>query len=281
MEHVHQWIEGSSYAAALGVSLEAVTDQTAELALPFNQQNSNPGDALHGGCAASLGVLGAHAVTRAALGATSGPWHTTTLQVNYLAAAIGEEVRASAKLRRRGKALCFVDVDVQTADGKPIAACAASVRGRFDSKAPDAGIVDDDDGTEDPGVMGPFVEQTPFIAARGIHIERMTDGRSRLRMGVGKENGDQAGGLHEGAVLALLDTAGAMAAWAETGPGAFRASTPSMQAQIITVPPATELVAYANVVDRDGDIFWCHVDVARADTRSRVARGTVLYRIAE
>ena len=75
-DFVGEWIAKSGYTAALGVLLESIDGETALLRLPFGEQNCNPGKALHGGCAASLAVTGAHAVTRAALGAESGPWHT-------------------------------------------------------------------------------------------------------------------------------------------------------------------------------------------------------------
>src|SRR4030095_17127552 len=102
---------------ARGVALERMDGESALRRLPFAEQNCTPGKALHGGCAASLAVTGAHAVTRAALGAESGPWHTAALQVNYLAAAIDEDVHARATMLRRGREMCFVEVEVAREDG--------------------------------------------------------------------------------------------------------------------------------------------------------------------
>jgi uncharacterized protein (TIGR00369 family) len=119
----------------------------------------------------------------------------------------------------------------------------------------------------------------PFMAARGIRVEHMAGGRSRVVMPISEANRDGSGGHHEGAVLALLDTTGAMASWAETGPGPFKASTPALQAQILAPAPDADLVAYGRLVQRDADAFWADVEVADA-ARGRVcARGTVLYRI--
>jgi acyl-coenzyme A thioesterase PaaI-like protein len=70
-----------------------------------------------------------------------------------------------------------------------------------------------------------------------------------------------------------------MAAWAETGPGHFQASTPALQAQLLAPPPGEDLVAFGRVVHRDGEIFWSDVEVAVAADLRLVARGTVLYRI--
>ena len=128
MDFVRAFVEASPYARALGVALDALGEDSARLHLPYRDANSNPGKALHGGCAASLAIVGAQALARASLGEGSGPWHTMGLQVNYLAAAIGEGVSAEARLLRRGKALCFVEVDVATEAGKPIAHATTAVR---------------------------------------------------------------------------------------------------------------------------------------------------------
>ena len=278
-DFVAEWIAKSGYTAALGVALERADGESALLRLPFAEHNCNPGKALHGGCAASLAVTGAHAVTRAALGLESGPWHTAALQVNYLAAAIDEDVAARATLLRRGKEMCFVEVDVTRADGKPIAHATAAVRARFAAEpaalAPSAG----DHGRSEPGPMGPHIGRMPFTAARGLAVEHMTGGSSRIVMPASAANADASGGTHEGAVLALLDTTGAMAGWATTGPGPYKASTPALQAQILAPPEAVDWVAYGRCVQRDAELLWSEVEVASAADRRVFARGTVIYRI--
>jgi len=269
----------SPYTATLGIALESLSEEAATLVLPFRDENSNPGRALHGGCAASLAIAGAQALARTALGDGSGPWHTFGLQVNYLSAAIGEDVRARARLLRKGKELCFVAVDVATAEGKPIAHASAGVRARFGGEAARLVRAGGDDGAADPGPMGPHIAKTPFIGGRGIRVQHMAGARSRLVMPWRDTNADASGGVHEGAVLALFDTTGAMASWAETGPGRYKASTPSIQAQILAPPPQDDLVGYGRVVQRDGELFWSDVEVACASDHRLLARGTVIYRI--
>jgi uncharacterized protein (TIGR00369 family) len=276
---VKSWIEKSPYSAALGVVLEEIGDGNARLRLPFNDDNTNPGQVLHGGVAASLAAIGGQTVTRATLGAESGPWHTATVQINYLAAAQAQDVVAHATLLRRGKELCFVETDVATDDGKPIAHATAAVRARFGAEPAELASSVGDHGRSDPGPMGPQLGKIPFMGCRGIVAEHMVDGTSRLTMPLGEVNGDADGGVHEGAVLALLDSTGAMAAWAEHGFGNYRASTPSMQARIIAPAARAGLVAYGRCVQRDGEILWSEVEVAgQADGRV-CARGSVLYRI--
>ena len=85
--------------------------------------------------------------------------------------------------------------------------------------------------------------------------------------------------MHEGAVLALLDTAGAMASWAAIEIGPFRAGTPALQAQILAPAPKGDLVAYGRNVHRDAESFWSDVEIAGAADGRVCARGSVLYRI--
>jgi len=281
-KEIRGWVEDSGFGASLGVKLDDVSEGAARLLLPFAERNSNPGQALHGGCAASLALIGAQTVTRATLGRDAGPYHTAGLQVNYLAAAIGEDVIADATLLRRGKELCFVEVDVATRAGKSIAHVTSMVRGRFGARAAERFAAAGDDGAGDPGPMGPHVSELPFCMERGMGIEHMTNACARVVMPWSEKNADGEGGVHEGAVLALFDTTGAMAAWADVGPGPYRASTPSIQAQILAPPPRQDLVAYGKSVQRDGDLFWSEVEVAGSDGEQAatvIARGTVIYRI--
>jgi uncharacterized protein (TIGR00369 family) len=279
MNEIQSEIESSPYAVALGVRCEELTETGVRLHLPYGEQNANPGKALHGGCAASLGIMAGEAVARAAMGAEAAPFHTAGLQVNYLAAAIGEDVRATGTLLRRGKNMCFVEVDVATLEGKSIAHITSMLRGRFAGEPVALRAGHGDDGASDPGPMGPHIGKLSFGRARGMVIENMSNSRSRITMPFQESNADADGGMHEGAVLALLDTTGAMAAWSETGPGPYKASTAALQGQVLAPPPKQDVVAYGRVVQRDGDGFWSEVEVAGAGDGRVVARGTVLYRI--
>ena len=281
MDKIKNWVEESPYSRYLGVQLEQIDDSGARLRLPYRDANSNPGKALHGGCAASIGAIAGQAIARAALGDEAGPFHTAQMQVVYLAAAIGEEVVADAKLLRRGRELCFVGIDVATTEGKPIARIMTTVRGRFTREDASYYVSQGDHGESDPGVMGPHIGKVPFIGNRGITVEHMTGGTSRLVMPQLSDNGDDSGGVHEGAVLALLDTTGAMASWAESGPGKFKASTASMQVQILGPAPKGDLVAYGRCIQNDNEIYWSDVEVASAADGQVNARGTVLYRIVK
>ncbi|RIK91092.1 MAG: hypothetical protein DCC71_25235 [Proteobacteria bacterium] len=278
MDFARAWIEGSDYARTLGVALEAIAPEAARIALPFAEGNTNPGGVLHGGVAASLVSLAAQAVARATLGAEAAPFTSASLQVTYLAAAKEQAVVAEARRLRAGKELVFVDVAVRADDGREIAQGLAAVRGAFGSK-PSLPAARGDDGAADPGPMGPHIAKTPFMGRLGLAVEHMTGGTSRIALPLRASLRDAAGGLHEGAALALLDTTGAMAAWAVTGPGRFKASTPALHAELLAPPPAEDVVGYGRSVHRDAEAHWCDVELAGAASRRVFARGSVLYRI--
>ncbi len=276
---VSKWLQASPYSDRLGAQLEALSESEARLRLPYKDENSNPGQVLHGGVAASMIALAGQAVGRKVLGKEAGPWHTAALQVSYLAAAKASAILAVGRLLRRGKSLCFVEVDVQTEDGKPIAHGSVLIRGRFSE--PDATLPRSrgDDGAGDPGPMGPHIGRVPFIQRLGMTVEHMTDAHSRIAMPRIAANLDADGNICEGATLALLDTTGAMAAWAHSGPGPYKASTPGMQAQILGPAGDADLVGFGRSLQRDGEMFWSEVEVARKSDQALVARGTVVYRI--
>lgn len=279
MDWVHQWVEQSPYGKALGARLTSVESESVRLALPYSDENSNGDKALHGGVAASMIVLGGQALARATLGQESGPWHTAMLQVGYLSAALGETILAEARLLRRGKELAYVDVEVRSESGKPIAHGLMTVRGVFGAQPGPLPRTSGDDGKADPGPMGPFIGGIPYHEKLGISVEHMVGGRSRISMPWSESNADGSGGVHEGPVLALLDTTGAMAAWAETGPGRFKASTPGIQARILAPITRDDLVGYGKVLHRDRELLFCTVEVAGRSDGRMIAHGNVNYRI--
>jgi len=280
MSDVKTWVEESAFSKKLGVQAKSISEEGAELFLPFREGNSNPGGALHGGVYASMSIISAHATARTALGSERAPFHTVGFQINYLSAAINEGVTAKATVLRRGKELAFVEVTCTSDAGKKVSHATMMIRGRNGAEVSEGAVCETAVAGDQPGEMGPAITQfVPFIHERGIVIEHMADGEARLLMPWIEDHGDADGGTHEGAALALLDTAGAMAGWAVTGPGAYKASTPSMQAQVRVAPPQQDLIAYAKVNYHDNEIFYSDVEVAGKDDQKVYAKGTIMYRI--
>jgi uncharacterized protein (TIGR00369 family) len=278
-EAVCRWIEESPYGVSLGVKVEEIGESLLRLELPYRDDNSNPGKALHGGVAASMIALAGGGVSRVALGGDAAPFHLAAVQVDYLAAAIGEPVRAEATLLRRGKEICFSQVRVETETGKPIAQGLCLVHGRHGADEVEAPAAQVDESGADPGSLAAHMQRLPFISKLGVRIERMANGRSRVVLPRKEGNMDESGGVHEGVVLALLDTTGAMASLSMTGTGEVKPSTPGIQARIIAPPPNGDLVACGNVLHRDRSLFFADVEIAAVENARVVAQGTVVYRI--
>jgi uncharacterized protein (TIGR00369 family) len=121
-ELVRGWIEHSPFAAHLGIRLDSLREGEAELALPYDDKLATMGNVVHGGAISSLiDAAAAAAAVSAAEGDTLAGGTTVDLSVSLLAAARGSDLRARARVLRRGKAISFLEVDVVDGDGSPVA----------------------------------------------------------------------------------------------------------------------------------------------------------------
>lgn len=119
---IRQFLPTSPYVGHLGMQLTDMQPDMAVLTLPFERSLVTIGNTIHGGAIASL-------VDTAAMVAA---WSDTTvvenlrgttvgLTVSYLAAAQGEDLRATARVLRRGRSLVYLDVEVQSVSGTNVA----------------------------------------------------------------------------------------------------------------------------------------------------------------
>ncbi len=119
---VRGWLENSPFASHLGIRLESLREGEAELCLPYDDKLATMGDVVHGGAISSLiDAAAAAAAVSAAEGDTLAGGTTVDLSVSLLAAARGSDLRARARVIRRGKAISFLEVDVTDGDGSPVA----------------------------------------------------------------------------------------------------------------------------------------------------------------
>jgi uncharacterized protein (TIGR00369 family) len=120
-EIVRDAIVGSPLGRHLGMTLVEVEADRARLALPFAEHNVTIGDIVHGGAIVSL--IDA-AGTAAAWATDQLPENlrgtTVSLTVTFLAAARARELTADARVIRRGRSLCYLEVDV-TDGATPVA----------------------------------------------------------------------------------------------------------------------------------------------------------------
>lgn len=271
------------YHAHLGMVVDALEADSARLVIPFAEANANPGKALHGGVYASAIDAAAALLARGLEPDRSLVGRTLDLTVSYLAAAIGSDVVAEARLLRRGKELAFVEVAVRDAAGKDLAR--GLVTQRLGVPSPGEPALDDVPSSDlVPGEVPKLaraIQSAPFMAARGMDITLMHGGRALVAMPFRDANADEHGALHEGAVAALLDTAGAMASWSVTGVDLrYKASTPAIHLGFHAPAPRGEgAVAHARTLSRAGESFLNAVTVYAAESGRAIATGSVTYRI--
>jgi len=117
-EVITQFLLHSPFVLHLGMRLESIEPDRARLVLPYRDELATIGDVIHGGALSGLVDTAAMAASWSAHD-VSGPLRGTTvgLSVDFVAAARGRQVTADARVIRRGKSLCFCDVDVTDADG--------------------------------------------------------------------------------------------------------------------------------------------------------------------
>lgn len=272
------------YHLSLGVRVETLTPDHARLRVPYRDENSNPGRALHGGVAASLIDIAGVLVARAGVADMDGiEPGTLDLSVDYLAAAIGEDIVADAQVLRRGKEIVYVDVDVRNDAGKRIAKGLVTHR-LAPASPPDRLLSVSADplpeATTAPPNMARALFALPFIAGRGMRIVLMEDGRSVVEMPDSAANRDHDRSVHEGAITALLDTTGAMAAWSVVGlDPRYKASTVGLHVSFHAPARGEDVVASGRTLQRSNEIFLNNVTVIGRTSRQTIATGMVTYRI--
>ena len=121
-EIIEQFIPHSPLVGHLGMRLESIGTDEATLVLPYRQELATQDDIVHGGAIAALidtaGMAACwadDAVPDSLTGAT------VTLNVNYLAAARGQELAAHAVVVRRGRSMVFSEVKVTEPTGRLVA----------------------------------------------------------------------------------------------------------------------------------------------------------------
>lgn len=279
--------EQAPYTARLGLRVEEIALERVRCRVPYKEENSNPGRALHGGVAAStIAIAGTLAATTGLAEGRIAEAGTLDLSVVYLAAAIGEDVVADAEVLRRGKEIVYCNVDVRNDGGKRIARGLVTHRllDRRPNPAverqrvtPAPGVTPEE--SDVPPLARAFVA-VPFMAGLGLRVVHMRDGTARVRMPFQGGNADHGGVVHEGALAALVDTAGAMASWSIVGLD-FRLKASTVGIHVSYHAPAVEeeVVAEARTCRRNDEIFLNQVTVGGLRSARVVATGAVTYRI--
>lgn len=115
-------VEHSPFANHVGIKLESLEPDAATLALDYHDSVATVPGLVHGG---AISTLVDTAATLASWSTPDGsvPSAGTTvgMTVDFLRAARGVDLRAVARVVKRGRSLCFVDVEVTDPGGDLIA----------------------------------------------------------------------------------------------------------------------------------------------------------------
>jgi uncharacterized protein (TIGR00369 family) len=134
MEHTgadlaRAWFESSPFVRLLGLKLKSLPTDEAVVEMPYREDLATAGDVVHGGAIGALldtaAALAAWSAHEPASGTT---WGTIGISTSYLAAGRGEDLRAHARVSRRGRSVCHCRVDVTGADGRPVAEALVTYR---------------------------------------------------------------------------------------------------------------------------------------------------------
>ena len=268
------------YCRFLGLQTAVIQPGKVAFKLPYRDEISNPGRQVHGGVVSSaLGIAGrAAALSQAELGAT---FTASTIELNvvYLSSAVGEDIAAEGVVLRRGKELSHVRCTVANQEGKPLATGISIFRTVAGPEAAPAPLPSDKDLDDTPPPFAKSMGGSSYISAAGIEIKSMKGGHARVLLPYRDDLADGGGALHEGVVGALVDTAGAMAAWSNITPTAgMRVSTVSIDVNFSAAAAGQDVIAHARTITRRKEIFFNRVEVV-STSGTPVALGSVIYRI--
>jgi uncharacterized protein (TIGR00369 family) len=283
IEQAKQRFEHIAFAAYLGVKLVDIAHERAILHLPYEVAHSNPGGTLNGGVTASLLNLAGTLAAWTGIALAAEPFLSTVdFSVQYLSAAIEEDVVAAASVIRRGRDLFFLEGLAYTTDDRPIC------KGLMIYRAPDyAGLPRRCSARPEllaePAISPPA--QPVLQYGDYIHKLRITTvyegpGRVRLSMPCTADTADERGQLHEGAIASLLDIAGTAASWTLATRRGSRGATIGMQLSYVHAT-SDPVLADAHVQQRSEELFFSTVQITTAHTRQLVAMGNVSYRLLE
>ena len=111
------YVEHSPFAVHLGLRSELVEPDHVRLAMPFREELATVGDLVHGGAISTLVDTAATLAAWSGLDSLDNVRGTTiSLTVTFMSAARGSDLVADARVVRRGKTICFCEVDVHDAD---------------------------------------------------------------------------------------------------------------------------------------------------------------------
>ena len=271
------------YVTFLGIELTQLSHQHAVVRLPYNSVHTNQNGVINGGATATLMQVAGTLAAWSGIDLQANVYLSTVdLSVQYLSAAIDQDVIGTGRVLRRGRDLFFLQTEVHTLKEQPIC------QGLMIYRAPSA-----------TGQARRMVAQLHLLPSLplcvtpdaklglGGFIDKLqvtslaeSRGRARLRMPSSTDHTDDQGHLHDGALTALLDIAGTAATWSLVKRQGSRGATIGIQLSFLN-PTSDPVVADAHVQQRSEELFFSTVQITSEVDQQLVAIGQVSYRIIE
>jgi uncharacterized protein (TIGR00369 family) len=124
-----------------------------------------------------------------------------------------------------------------------------------------------------------WFEHSPLIGALGMRLEGIAPDEATVALPYRDTLATAGDIVHGGAIMSLLDTAAALAAWSAHDPGkGVRWGTVGVSINFLASAQGRDLLARARVSRRGRSICYCHVDVVDSE-QTPVAEGLVSYRL--
>ncbi len=141
-------------------------------------------------------------------------------------------------------------------------------------------MTDEDPNVRKRAAIADIMPKTPFIGGLGIVFDRYEPDDVTLRLPFREDLTNDGVVYHGGVVAAVIDTAGAAAAWSnhdfERG---AKASTVSMTVNYVGACRQSDLLCHARTVRRARELIFLEINATDADGRI-VASAIQTYRIA-
>ncbi len=128
-ELIRDFVPNSPLVRHLGIQLQTLEPDLAELLLPYRAELATIGDVVHGGAIATLidttAMAAAWADDEEVPDAATGS--TVSMTVDYVDAARGGDLLATGRPVRRGRSICFCEVTVTEPPGGRVVARGSAV----------------------------------------------------------------------------------------------------------------------------------------------------------
>jgi uncharacterized protein (TIGR00369 family) len=124
-----------------------------------------------------------------------------------------------------------------------------------------------------------WFEHSPLIGALGMRLVSIAPEAATVELPYRDELATAGDVVHGGAIMSLLDTAAALAAWSAHDPSkGVRWGTVSVSVSFLASAQGRALEALARVTRRGRSICFCRVDV-RDSEQTPIAEALVSYRL--